>query len=221
MTMIAAPTAMLPLVESAGLRPAVSVRRGHSRQVVRQPHHPPGDRIEQPLVQRPARRSRARPRRSRRPNRPPGGAASEPPSARGDDAAGLGDDQRGGRDVVREVRADRAVAGARGRPARARGARRTTRQPDVDVRVELAGDDPRHVERRRAEVEEPAVHRRAVDELLEQHRHRDDGPAAQSGGPEQRARDRRWPTARSGAAHRRRARRARPRRASRRSGARA
>ena len=114
--------------------------------------------------------STARPKPSPEPTA--GWAASGPPSARGDDPARLLDDQRGGRDVVREVRADRAVARPRGTCASSAGQLVDDAAADVDVRVELAGDDARHVERRRAEVEVAAAHRRAVDQLLEHDRHR-------------------------------------------------
>ena len=120
------------------------------------------------------------------------------------------DDERGGRDVVREVRAHRTVARGTEARLRAPGARRTMRPPDVDVRVELAGDDARHVERGRPEVEEATVHRRAVDQLARA-RSTTAAPDGRATRPSRTARgDRCSSTAGSAAANRRRARRARP-----------
>jgi hypothetical protein len=94
--------------------------------------------------------------------------------------------ERGGGDVVREVGAHRALPDLEERVLDLRDLVDDA-AADVDVRVELSGDEAGQVERGRPEVEVPAAHARAVDELLEDHAHRHDGPRAEAGGPEQRA----------------------------------
>ena len=76
-----------------------------------------------------------------------------------DHTARLLHDERRRGDVVGEVGAHRAVADDAER--RLELGQLVDEPPsEVDVRVELAGDDARHVERRGAEIEEAAVHRR-------------------------------------------------------------
>ena len=58
------------------------------------------------------------------------------------------------------------------------------RRPDVDVGVELAGEDARHAVGGRADVEDAAAHRRLVDELLEDARQDHGRTAAEPERPE-------------------------------------
>ena len=57
-------------------------------------------------------------------------------------------------------------------------------RPGLHVGVHLAGDDPRHVERGRAQVERAAAHRRGVQQLGDHLGQRARGPAAEAVGPE-------------------------------------
>ena len=104
------------------------------------------------------------------------------PVGEGDGRARLRGDERGRGDVVREVRADRALADPEEVRLR-RGDLVDDPSTDVDVGVELTGDDARQVEGGRAEVEVAAAEAAPVDELLEDDRDRQRRPASQPGRP--------------------------------------
>ena len=109
------------------------------------------------VVQRRRRRGQHREAVARRRSRPPGWASSDRPSAWVTTPPASCTISAGRRDVVREVRADRALADRAGTRARVSGQLVDEAAPDVDVRVELAGHDAGHVERGGAEVEVTAA----------------------------------------------------------------
>ena len=128
------------------------------------------------------------PRRTRSGTRRRSRAAAGPPRGSpvgvGDDRPGLLEDQRRRGEVVgRVVRAPRRPP-TRSNSSRIPGTSATILRARLDVGVELAGDDPGHVEGRRAEVEGPAADRGGVDQLAEHLGDRPHRAAAQAVGPE-------------------------------------
>ena len=112
-----------------------------------------------------------------RAERPPGGVGDRPPPP-------SRQAQRRGREVVGRVVDDRAAADARELLAHPRYLGDHPRAR-LDVGVELAGEDAREVEGGRAEVEDAAAERGAVDQLADHLDHRARGPAREAVDPEQ------------------------------------
>src|SRR4051794_31235775 len=102
----------------------------------------------------------------------------------GDDRATLLEAQRRGRQVVGRVVDDAAAADA-GELLPHAGDLRHHAGAGLDVRVELTGEDAREVEGRRAQVEDAAPERRAVDQLADHVDHGARRAAREAVDPEQ------------------------------------